>query len=175
MSIKNQISQRLSKIKLLAMDVDGTLTDSAMYYSEHGEAMKRFSTRDGMGITLLHKNQIQTAIITSENSPIVTSRANKLNVNHVVLGCRDKSAAIEQIAKKCNIDLSEIAYIGDDINDEHIMKIVGFSACPSDASEIITSICDYVCTTKGGHGAVRELAEIILKSQNKPISIQEQW
>lgn len=170
-----QITQRLSKIKLLAMDVDGTLTDSAMYFSARGEEMKRFSTRDGMGITLLHKCNIDTAILTSENSPIVTARANKLSIKNVILNCHDKSTAIRELAEKLQLDLSEVAFIGDDINDEHIMKIVGFSACPADSVEIIKSTADYICKFDGGNGAVREFAEQILTSQNKSISIQEQW
>jgi 3-deoxy-D-manno-octulosonate 8-phosphate phosphatase (KDO 8-P phosphatase) len=170
-----QISQRLSKIKLLAMDVDGTLTDSAMYYSARGEEMKRFSTRDGMGITLLHNGEIDTAILTSENSPIVSARADKLKIKHVILGCRDKSSAITDLALSLGLDLSEIAFIGDDINDEHIMRIVGFSACPADSVETIKSTSGYICKFNGGNGAVREFAEMILIAQNKVINIQEQW
>ncbi|MDX9790302.1 MAG: HAD hydrolase family protein [Candidatus Kapaibacterium sp.] len=170
-----EIINKLSKIKMLVMDVDGTLTDSAMYFSANGEELKRFSTRDGMGITLLHRNNIMTAIITSEDSPIVTARATKLKINHVVLGCHDKSSAIKEIAGECGIDLSEIAFIGDDINDEPVMKIVGFSACPSDSVQIIKNTANFVCNFSGGNGAVREFAEMILLSQNKLINIQEQW
>lgn len=175
MMSSEQINERLSKIKLLGMDVDGTLTDSAMYYSGKGEELKRFSTRDGMGVTLLHKHNIQTAIITSENSQIVSARADKLKISNVVLGCRDKSSAISELADKLGLKLEEIAFIGDDINDEHIMKIVGFSACPNDAVEIIKSTANYICKNNGGYGAVREFCELILISQNKSININEQW
>ncbi|MBX3044716.1 MAG: HAD-IIIA family hydrolase [Candidatus Kapabacteria bacterium] len=169
------ISQKLSKIKLLAMDVDGTLTDSAMYYSQNGEELKRFTTRDGMGITLLHKAGIKTAIITSENSAIVSARAKKLSIGHVILGSKDKSSAIRQISADTQISLDEIAFIGDDVNDEHIMKLVGVSACPSDAVEVILKTADIICSKKGGYGAVREFSEMILRAQDKPIYIQEQW
>lgn len=175
MKISKDLSERLKKIKLLIMDVDGTLTDSAMYYSVNGEIMKRFSTRDGMGITLLRKAGIKTAIVTSENSEIVTARANKLSIDNVVLGCKDKSSAVVDLAKSNNLELKELAYIGDDINDEHVMKIVGVSSSPKDAVKIIREIVDYKCEKKGGYGAVREFCEIILTAQNKPISIQEQW
>jgi YrbI family 3-deoxy-D-manno-octulosonate 8-phosphate phosphatase len=162
-------------IKLLVMDVDGTLTDSAMYYSANGEELKRFSTRDGMGITLLRRNNIETAIITSEESQIAVSRAKKLNIDHVMLGCKNKTEALNELALKLNLNSNEIAYIGDDINDEHVMNICGFSACPSDAVQAILNTADYVCENKGGYGAVREFCELILTSQNKSITLSENW
>lgn len=157
------------------MDVDGTLTDSSMYYTADGEYMKRFSTRDGMGITLLQKSGIETAIITSENSEIAAARAKKLKISNVYLGCKDKSSAIKEIASKLKLDLSEICFIGDDVNDFHVMKIVGFAACPADSVDLIKSVAGHICSKNGGFGAVRELAEMILIAQNKSISIQEQW
>ncbi|MBL7974678.1 MAG: HAD-IIIA family hydrolase [Candidatus Kapabacteria bacterium] len=173
--MNTELSQRLSVVKLLAMDVDGTLTDGAMYYTHEGDAMKRFSTRDGMGITLLHRAGIQTAIITSEETPIVQARAHKLKINHVILGSHAKHTAIKRLADKFNIQLSEIAFIGDDVNDYHAMKICGFAACPQDAVEHIKSIAHYVCTHNGGNGAVREFAEMILQAQNKETTLPEDW
>ncbi len=169
------LNSKLIKVKLLVMDVDGTLTDSSMYYSERGEELKRFSTRDGMGIALLHKSNIDTAIVTSENSPIARARAEKLNIRHVVLGCRDKLSALEKLAKKHSIALENIAYIGDDINDLHAIGVAGVSACPSDAVKVIKESTDYICKAKGGRGAVREFAELILKSQNKSTILPENW
>jgi len=170
-----ELLKRLSAIKLLAMDVDGTLTDGAMYYSPGGDAMKRFSTRDGMGITLLHRAGIQTAIITSEETPIVQARAHKLKINHVILGSHAKHTALKRLADKFNIQLSEIAFIGDDVNDYYAMKISGCAVCPNDAVAHIKSIAHYVCTVNGGNGAVRELAEMILLSQNEAITLPEDW
>jgi len=175
MKKKEHFAERLKKVKLLVMDVDGTLTDSSMYYSKNGEELKRFSTRDGMGITLLHKSGILTAIVTSEDTQIVAARAKKLNIDYVQLGCRNKSSTVTELAGKLDLDLSEIAFIGDDINDEHVMKIVGLSACPNDAVKIIKKIANYKCKKSGGYGAVREFAELILSAQNKPICINEQW
>ncbi|HPD33142.1 MAG TPA: HAD-IIIA family hydrolase [Candidatus Kapabacteria bacterium] len=156
------LSEKLSKIKLFAMDVDGTLTDSAMFYSEKGEVLKRFSTRDGMGITLLHKFGIKTAILTSENTEIVSQRAKKLNIEDVILGTKSKDEDIKRLGDKYHLKLDELAYIGDDINDIPVLKIVGFSACPQDASEFVKNIVDYICNHNGGNGAVREIAEMIL-------------
>ncbi len=169
------LKERLSKIRLLVMDVDGTLTDGSMYYSSEGEQLKRFNVRDGMGIELLKKGNISTAIITSENSPIALARANKLKIENIEINCRDKSSALRNLASKLNMDLSEIAYIGDDVNDIHVMGICGFAACPFDSVESIKNIADYICKNSGGKGAVRELCEMILLSQNKSITLDENW
>ncbi|HOV91647.1 MAG TPA: HAD-IIIA family hydrolase [Candidatus Kapabacteria bacterium] len=165
------LTEKLSKIKLLAMDVDGTLTDSAMFYSAEGEVLKRFSTRDGMGITLLHKFGIQTAILTSENTEIVIQRAKKLNIQDVILGTKTKDEDIKLLGNKYHLKLDEIAYIGDDINDIPVLKIVGFSACPQDASKFVKDIVNYICKHNGGNGAIRELSEMILIAKNIDIII----
>ena len=171
----NALNEKLRKIKLLAMDIDGTLTDASLYYSETGELLKRFSTRDGMGITLLHKGGIETAIVTSENSPIVTARAKKLNIKNVILGSHDKSNSLVELAGKLGIEIENIAFLGDDVNDYHALGIAGFSACPSDAVTKIQERVDYICKTAGGHGAAREVAEMILLSQDKSIILNENW
>jgi len=173
--MREQGMSGMTDIRLVVMDVDGTLTDGAMYYGLDGEVMKRFMTRDGMGITLLHKAGIQTAIITSEDTPIVSARARKLKIEHVLLGVHDKSTALRTLAAQLSIPLEHIAYIGDDINDLHVMKICGLSACPADAVDVIRHTATYVCTSLGGNGAVREFAEAILRAQDKPITLEEQW
>lgn len=162
-------------VQLVVMDVDGTLTDSAMYYSAQGEELKRFTTRDGMGITLLHKGGIKTAIITSENSMIVQRRAEKLGITNVVLGCRNKSDALVELAHRLNTPLENVAYIGDDVNDVPVMGLCGFPGCPADAVAAVHAVAVYHCRAKGGHGAVREFAEYILLSQGKPITLLENW
>lgn len=172
---EKELNNNLAKIKALVMDVDGTLTDAAMFYSRNGEELKRFSTRDGMGIKLLRNGGIKTAIATSENSEISRQRGIKLKIDEIVLGTRDKSTTVKELAEKFSLELEQIAYIGDDVNDASVMKIVGVSACPSDSSETILKIADYVCSNKGGCGAVREFAEKILISQNKSIVLSENW
>ncbi len=169
------LAEKLKKIKLLIMDVDGTLTDSAMYYSPNGEELKRFSTRDGMGINLLQRAGIETAIITSENSPIVTARAEKLKIKHVLKGNRNKSDSLIIMATSLGLKTEEVAFIGDDINDIHAMKIAGASACPADATMHVMKIADYICKQNGGKGAVREFCEAILESQGKSILLPENW
>jgi YrbI family 3-deoxy-D-manno-octulosonate 8-phosphate phosphatase len=165
MNTLKDISERLRKVELLVMDVDGTLTDSAMYYSAKGEELKRFSTRDGMGISLLHLHGIKTAIITSENTAIVSARAEKLKIERVILGSKEKLTDLQIIADEMKLSSENIAYIGDDINDLDVIKWAGVGACPSDAVQEVIEAADYVCNKPGGNGAVRELADMILKEK----------
>jgi 3-deoxy-D-manno-octulosonate 8-phosphate phosphatase (KDO 8-P phosphatase) len=167
--------ERAAGIKLVIMDVDGTLTDGAMYYSTRGEELKRFSTRDGMGITLLRKAGIATAIITSENTEIVLRRAQKLGITEVVMGSHDKTTTFHDICRRYELDAGSIAYIGDDVNDLHVMQLSGLSGCPSDAVAAIRSVANVVCTQPGGNGAVREFAEFILTAQGKDVTLPERW
>jgi 3-deoxy-D-manno-octulosonate 8-phosphate phosphatase (KDO 8-P phosphatase) len=172
---KDDLKVRLEKIKILVMDVDGTLTDGTVFYSARGEEMKRFSLKDGMGIELLRKADIESAILTSETSAIVEQRAKKLKIRHVLLGSRNKKKDLENLAKKLSLSLEEIAYIGDDVNDIMAMQISGVSACPLDASEEVKKVVDYECDTYAGYGAVREFCELILISQNKSVVLTENW
>ncbi|MFN3305682.1 MAG: KdsC family phosphatase [Candidatus Kapaibacteriota bacterium] len=167
--MENQIYDKLKRVKLLVMDVDGTLTDGKVYYSKDGEELKAFSIRDGMGIELLHNYGIGTCIITTETSQIVTARASKLRIDHVILGSKNKLKDLEELCNEVNITLEEVAYIGDDINDIRAIEKVGFSACPSDAVKYVKDKVDYICSNKGGEGAVRELIELLLISQGKEI------
>lgn len=172
---EHDLKEKLERIKLLVMDVDGTLTDSAMYYSAKGEELKRFSTRDGMGITLLHKAGLQSAIVTSEESQVALARAEKLKINHIYLGSRNKLAALKNLTENMSISLENIAYIGDDVNDLHAVSVSGCSACPSDAVDVIKNNVDYICKFPGGNGAVREFIELILLTQNKEITLSNNW
>lgn len=172
---ESTLCEKLNKIKLLAMDVDGTMTNSTVYYSKNGEELKQFCIRDGMGIELLRREGIKTAIVTSENSPIVVARANKLKIEHLLLGSRNKKKDVEQLASHFGIGVDEIAFIGDDVNDLQAIQTAGVGACPSDAHDLIKENADYICEAKGGEGAVREIIEKILISQKKSISLPESW
>jgi len=133
-----------------------------MYYSEKGEVMKKFDTRDGMGIELLRKNGIIPVIITKEKSKIVLKRAEKLKIKDVYIGIENKVDVVKELVKKHNLGFEEVAYIGDDINDLELLKKVGFSSAPNDAMEKVKRVVDYVSTRRGGDGAVREVIEFIL-------------
>ncbi len=173
--VEDKILEKCRNIRLLVMDVDGTLTDGKVYYSGNGEELKQFSIRDGMGIELLKLAGIDTAIITAENSNIVKARASKLNIKHVILGSKNKRKSLMELAEKLSLKMDKIAFIGDDINDIQALEIAGLAACPSDANEQVKLVSDYVCQNQGGNGAVRELTEHILLSQNKLITLPDNW
>jgi YrbI family 3-deoxy-D-manno-octulosonate 8-phosphate phosphatase len=158
-------SDILRNIKLFLMDVDGVLTDAGMYYSEAGDELKKFNTRDGKGIELLRKHGIKTGIITSENTDIVARRANKLQIDYVSQGITDKLSCFRDLIREANVKPSEVVFIGDDVNDLDLLREVGFSAAPADAVTVIKNIVTVVCKQKGGKGCVREIAEIILESR----------
>ncbi len=164
------LKQRKQNIKLFASDVDGVLTDAGMYYSENGDELKKFNTRDGKGFELLRNAGIKTAIITSENTKIVERRAAKLRVDYLYQGKEygGKLETIKEICAKENIALNEVAYIGDDINCMDALKAVGLAACPADANEKITVLPGiFTLNKKGGDGAVRELIDMILGGSNQ--------
>lgn len=153
----------MTNIKWLFTDIDGVWTDCTIYYSARGEEMKRFSYRDGMGAERLRNlTPINIAIITGENSEIVTRRAEKLKIETVYLGIKNKKEVIENFLKEKNLQWEHIAYIGDDMNDLEVMKMAGYTACPLDAVSEIKSISQYICDKKGGEGAFREFCEILI-------------
>lgn len=164
MTTKKKVSaKKISKIKLLLTDVDGVLTDGGMYYTEEGLVMKKFNVKDGMGVYLLQQKGIETGIISTDNSPILKARGKRLKLSICYDSILDKKAKLDEICKERNLSYDEVAFIGDDVNDCEILNKVGFSAAPSDAVDAVISIVDYVCSKKGGEGAFREIAELILK------------
>lgn len=152
-------------IRLVLCDVDGTLTDGGMYYNAQGDAMKRFYVRDGMGLKLLQKAGIKVGIITSETTDIVSSRAKKLEVDYLFQGVRfeGKLEVIKQLCSQIGINMQQVAFIGDDVNDIDLLSAVGLAACPNDAAQQVKNIPNIlIAPQNGGHGAVRYLADIIL-------------
>ena len=155
----------LRRIRLFATDVDGVLTDAGMYYSESGDEWKKFNTRDGMGIKLLQRAGILTAIITQESTKIVMRRAQKLAIPEVHQGAFDKLTVLKDLMARHNLTMEQVAYIGDDVNDLQALGAVGFSAAPADGMPVVLKTVRYRCKHKGGEGAVRELADLILSAQ----------
>ena len=170
MVIDNQLKQKnlhlkekLERIKIVLTDNDGVLTDTGVYFSAKGEEFKRFSIRDGMGIERLRKYAgVETVIITGEESGSVRARAEKLKIKEYYLGVKKKEDVLAEIIKKNKVSPDEIAFVGDDSNDYEIMKLVGFKATPADGMSFVKQIADYVCENKGGNGAFREVAELII-------------
>lgn len=150
--------------RLLITDVDGVLTDGGMYYGPEGEALKKFNTRDGMGLELWRKSGRQVAIVTGENSPAVAARAKKMNITELHLGIQEKAAVVRSIAQRLGVPMTQVAYIGDDRNDLSAMAEVGLVACPSDAHASVQKIAHYRCARPGGGGCVREFVDHLLAS-----------
>ena len=151
-----------AKIKLVATDCDGVLTDGGMYYTEQGDVMKKFNVIDGVGFERLRENGIKTAIITAESNPLLQKRAEKLKVDYLFTGSKDKLELLKKLCNQLNISLSETAYIGDDTFDVPAIEKCGFGCAPSSAFDNIKEKAKYVTTRKGGEGAFREMVEIIL-------------
>lgn len=156
----------MSLPKLIITDIDGVWTDGSMYYSESGDELKRFHTSDGAGVYYARLNNIPVAIMTGEDTIIVKSRAKKLNVDYVFQGVKDKVKVAKEICEQLGIELKDCAFIGDDLNDYHLLKQVGISACPSNAQVQIKEIVDKVFDTQGGSGVFREFVAWILKEES---------
>lgn len=161
--LQPHLVEKARRIRLLLTDCDGVLTDAGVYYSAEGEMLKRFSIRDGMGVARLREIcDVETAIMTGETSGSVAKRAEKLLMQQLYLGVKDKAAKLVEILETSDLRPEEIAYIGDDVNDLGIIRLVGLSAAPADAMIEVRRVADYICSTPGGHGAFREFAELII-------------
>jgi len=168
--LERELRARAARLRLVLSDVDGTLTDGGVFYSERGEAMKRFSVRDGMGVERLRAQGIDTAFLTRETSPIVLRRAEKLRIRHCYMGVLDKRSALPRILDETGLALEQVAYIGDDVNDQEVMATVaerGLVGAPLDAVPAVLRRAHHCCARPGGCGAFRDFAEWILdlKSQ----------
>ena len=162
--MSKQIFIKKSKnIKLIATDIDGVWTDAKMHYTEDGEYMKSFSTYDGMATALLKSEKIEIAILTSENSQIVKSRAKKLGIKYVYINEKEKLFRIKYLCNRLNITSDEVAYIGDDVNDLETLKYVGISAMPCTSPILDVFNPDYITKREGGDGAFREFSDLIIK------------
>lgn len=166
-------------MRLLVLDVDGTLTDGAIYMGPDGEMCKRFSAKDGLGLKLLQSAGVEIAILTGRRSRIVENRAAELGIARVVQGISEKPAALRQLAAETGVSLTETGYMGDDLNDLSAMCLCSVRACPADAAPEVREICQFVSDFLGGQGAVRQFCEAWLKSAGlwetvspRPVSAQ---
>lgn len=163
--INNELKAKGSKIKLLISDCDGVLTDTGVYYSKNGEEMKRFSIRDGMGVERLRTlARVETGIITGEISYAVQNRAEKLGISELHMGVKNKLEKLNEILIAKELKAENVAYIGDDTNDIEVLRAAGISACPADAVLQIKKIVDVITDNRGGYGAFRDFAELIIYS-----------
>ena len=164
---EDSVRQRAARVRLLAMDVDGTLTDGALLIGAGGEVAKAFSVRDGFGLTLLSRAGIELVLITGRQSAIVERRAAELGISRVHQAVKDKLATLQLVCRECGVDLEAAAFVGDDWPDLAPMGVCGLAAAPADAVEEVRSAAHWVAGTAAGKGAVRELAMFILDAQGR--------
>lgn len=152
--------------RLIVTDIDGVWTDGGMYYDKENGELKKFNTSDSVGVLWCKMNDIPVAIITGENTSIVQRRAEKLGLQHVFLGVKNKIKVLGELIESMGISWEQVAYIGDDINDWLVLDKVGFSGCPENTPSYIKSTVDYASPVKGGDGAFRDFVEHILSENN---------
>ncbi len=170
-NIAPEIINKAKLIKLLVLDVDGVLTNGSIYFSEHGETMKVFSTLDGQGIKMLRNTGVEVAIISGRKSNPLIRRASDLCIKHLQLGREDKLNALHDILSTLHIKLSEVAHVGDDLPDLPVMQTVGLGIAVENAYNLIKQKADWCTERTGGAGAVREVCDFIMSAQG---TLQEQ-
>ena len=163
------------QLKLLVMDVDGVLSDGQIYFANSGEEIKAFNTQDGLGIKLLQKQGIESAIITGRQSEIVANRAENLGIDHVIQGCDTKLQALNTLKSSLGLEYHEIAYIGDDLPDLPAIRAVGLGMTVNNANPHIKDHATWCSTHAGGHGAVREACDFILEQRGVLQSVVEAY
>lgn len=152
--------------KLILTDIDGVWTDGGMYYDQNGMELKKFHTYDSAGVLFSHHLGIPVGIITGENTNIVKRRYDKLKMDYLYLGCKDKLSVVSELCYQLGITIQDVAYIGDDINDMNLLKKVGWSGVPSSAPQYVQKIANVKLSKKGGEGVFREFVETIIGEEN---------
>jgi len=164
---QQEVTLKAGKIKLLLLDVDGVLTDGRIIYDSKGRDSKFFDVHDGLGVFVLHKARIKTVLITAKSSKTIKPRARDMRVAEVFADVFPKTAVLDKILKKYDCCLDQVCFVGDDLVDLALMKKVGFPVAVNNAAAEIKEAACYITQKPGGRGAVREVAELILKSQGK--------
>jgi 3-deoxy-D-manno-octulosonate 8-phosphate phosphatase (KDO 8-P phosphatase) len=157
---------KAKQIKLLILDVDGTMTNGVLYYDNAGHEMRGFHVHDGLGLKLLRQSGVAIAVISAKNSEVIAKRMNDLKIEHVYLGHENKLPIYEEVKRKLDLKDNQIAYMGDDLPDLPLLMRAGFAITVSTATEIIQQHADYICQKNAGAGAVREACECIMKAQD---------
>ncbi len=165
--MSNSIQALAKNIKLMIFDVDGVLTDGKLYFSNSGEENKAFNSKDGLGIKMLLTVGVEVAIITGRKSTIISRRARELGIKHLYQGQVTKLAAFNELIEKLNVDKSEVAYMGDDINDIPVLQQVGLSIAPQDALDYVQQQASFITSKAAGHGAARQACDLLLQAQDK--------
>ncbi|NJL86865.1 MAG: HAD-IIIA family hydrolase [Leptolyngbyaceae cyanobacterium SM1_1_3] len=163
-----ELCDRLSHVRLLALDVDGVLTDGGLYYTDSGEEQKKFNVKDGQGLQLVSQAGFEVAIISASASTATLHRAKKLGIDHVYIGVSPKLPVLEQLCQKLGIGLEQVAYAGDDVKDLSVMQAVGCPLTVADAMPVNQAAAIYITQKGGGQAAVREICELLL-AVSKPL------
>ena len=163
--MEKKIQEKLNKIKMLILDVDGVMTDGRIIMDSDGRELKNFNVLDGHGLVMIQRHGIQVAILSGRTSAVTDHRARDLKITEVYQGALNKKEVFEQILQKNNLSSDETAFLGDDIVDIPVLRLVGFSGAVADAQELVKKTVDYVTDNRGGDGAVRELCEMLLMAQ----------
>lgn len=166
MALETEILNIAKDIKLVAFDVDGVLTDGSLTFLEDGREIKTYNAKDGLGVVMLSKAGLITSIITARDNATVKLRAQMIDIKELYMGQKNKILALDEMVKKYNLKYSEVAYMGDDLPDICVLRLVGLKCCPNDAVLEVKKECNYISDSNGGRGAVRELCDFILKSKN---------
>lgn len=162
-----RIKEKASKVRLLALDVDGVLTDGRLYFAEDGQELKTFDTQDGHGIKMLQSAGIEVAIITGRTTALVQRRATNLKIKHLIQGREDKLVALKELTSALGYDLEEVAYVGDDWPDLPAILAAGLGVAVANAHSELRTRADHVTTLTGGRGAVREVCDLLLHAQDR--------
>lgn len=175
--IDGELLERARRVRALALDVDGVLTDASLLYGRDGESLKRFSARDGFGIKVAQMEGLQVAVLSGRVAPPVQARLDDLGIasEAVIQGSLDKGRSLRELAARLGVGLAEIAFMGDDVPDLPALAAVGLAACPADAAVEVQARCHLVTTAAGGRGAVRELVEVVLTARGRWHEIVESW
>ena len=163
--LSNDTIDRAKKIRLVAFDIDGVLTNGELFFGDDGQEYKGFNSRDGHGFKMLHNNGIRTAIITGRTSRVVEHRARNLNIDIIYQGQHDKSAALDDMLRQTGLSLDEVAYVGDDVVDLPVLCRVGLAIAVADAHPWVVSHCHWTTVRPGGHGAGRDVCEMLLEAK----------
>ena len=171
-----ELQKKAARIRLVALDMDGTLTDGSINIGSEGELFKRFNAKDGLGITTARRYGLRISVITGRKGPIILRRTEELGIaEDVMSGISAKKKALQALAEKYDLSLEEIAFMGDDLNDLPALSAAGLSAAPADAAEDVKKVVEYIAPHKGGQGAVRDLLELILKARGIWDSIVKEY
>ncbi|HEX4783101.1 MAG TPA: HAD hydrolase family protein [Candidatus Sulfotelmatobacter sp.] len=162
---ENSAAAGLANIRAVALDVDGVLTDGGLWWGPGDEEWKRFCFADIMGVSLARRAGLILALISGENSPLVDRYAEKMHIRHVIKGCRDKATALREFAADAHVNLTEICFMGDDVNDLAAMAIAGLSAAPANAAAVVLARANFIAKAAGGNGAVRQLVDALIAAR----------